>query len=488
MNSRFHWKIYLKDLGNGIRESILIFLVVFLASSLLSLSLFLFDNSYVEKQLVESIPIEYKISNKDLLLNPKKTVELNGNSENRALLENYRNYSEPFFSALNELCESGNIKSYSYNLVQIFFYYYEMAEDDDFVMGEFLLELYSIPSIEFIDDHQLEIISGNAEDIYRISNGIIVSSRQTINDADGRDRKVKVGDIIESEVSDRVTIEFEVVAIYKSVKRFDFSYGDDDSFINSDAGLILQSDMLALLDENPEIYYHIESGNPLFHCFNPIAVNAISFTCKDIESSKLFEKELEAFKHEMEVYAHSSRMPDYNIKIIYPEYESVLQSITRIRSIYILIFIAIALMLIFLFYSLISYCQNKRRREIFIYESLGKQRKKIYGWYAVLYLIVSVPASILGSIPGIYLSNAVNRSILDTSVKMQEELLKYSNNGRIIEVMNESLSFPLPSALRCLAVMLITVFIISIIIIFFGFITTRMILTDRSQNALRGGN
>ena len=145
-------------------------------------------------------------------------------------------------------------------------------------------------------------------------------------------------------------------------------------------------------------------------------------------------------------------------------------------------------MLVFLFYSLISYCQNKRRREIFIYESLGKQRKKIYGWYGVLYLIVSVPASILGSIPGIYLSNAVNRSILDTSVKMQEELLKYSNNGRIIEVMNESLSFPLPSMLQCLTVMLVTVFIISVIIIFFGFITTRMILKDRSQNALRGGN
>ena len=86
-------------------------------------------------------------------MNPKKTLKLSDNSENLPLLENYRNYSEPFFSALNELCESSNIKTYSYNLVQIFSYDNETL-DDGFVISVRYLELYSIPSIEFIDDHQ----------------------------------------------------------------------------------------------------------------------------------------------------------------------------------------------------------------------------------------------------------------------------------------------------------------------------------------------
>lgn len=489
-NNRFYLQIYLKDLTNNLKESIILFIVIVFASTLLSLTLFLFDNSYIEKQLLESIPIEYKISNRDLIINPKKTSNLSGNSDNDSMLENYKNYFETFILALEELCESKNIKSYEFNLVQNFMYDHKIDTEHSGLATEAKnLKLFSINSLDFIDDHHLEIVAGEVEDIYHVSNGIITSSRQLISDKDGENRKIEVGDQIQIDwIYGGKTIEFEVVAIYKSKKVFDFSYGEDDLFINSNGGLIMESDMLGLLYENPQIYYSAKLSNSPLYSFIPISVNAISFICRDIESSKLFEKELESFKHDMDMYSHSSRMPNYNIRIIYPEYTSVLNSIIRIRSIYILIFSAIVLMLVFLFYSLMSYCQNKRKKEIFIYESLGKQREKIYVWYIIFYLVIILPASFVGCAPGTYLSNLVNKSILDTSIRMEKELFRYSNNGRSIEIISNSLSFPLPSIMRVLGVSLICVTVIALFISFFCYITTRTILSDCSQNVLRGGD
>ena len=486
MNKKLYKEIYLKDFTNGIKENAIFFVSIIFASALISLSLFLLDNSFIQKQLVDSIPIEYRISNADLLLSPKEMMYFSNNAAYDNLLADYKDHFENFNIALNDICNEKSVETYKYNLVQSFYYDYD---PDDWSAK--CIRLFSMQSIDFVEDHLLEIIDGNVEDIYHTFNGVIVSSNQIVSDEEGQDRKARVGDIIHvNTLSDNSPIEFEVVAIYKSVKRFDFSYGEDDLFVNSDAGIMLESEMMNLLLDYPEIYYHLDgnSKSPFPFGYAPIAINSITFTCKDLEMSELFEKKLDVFKQDMSAYSYKNRIPDYNIVIIYPEYESALNSISRIRNIYILIFIAIIIMCYFLFYSLMSYCQNKRRREIFIYESLGKPKKKIYLWYIILYLLISIPASFFGSILGVYLSNVVNKNILDASVKMQMQLLRYSNNGKYSDIITDSMSFPMPSLLKTVSVIMISVIFVSATISIMCYITTKAVFLNRSRNVLRGGD
>jgi len=498
---RFHLSIYLKELLYNIKESLILFIVVIFASSLLSLSITLTDNSYIEKQLMDSILIEYKISNKDLLLCLKKTGKLAENSENNPLLERYKSYFENFYLGLQYLCQSNNLESYSYNLISnlsVSLLDFDKVNYDIQMIGTKTIEIYSdeittlttysIQSLDIIDKYNLKIIEGNADDIFQTENAVIVGSDFLFYDEEQEWRKIQIGDILHVFYPDqKESIDLEVVATYKSPNVFDFSYGEDDSFINNTGILILEEDMLEILADHPYLFYH-RKNDDVFGILSvqpPIALNAIAFICKDLKSSKLFEKELDLFKREMVIFCHNNCLNDYNIKIIYPEYKDVLNTLLGIRRIYILIFVAIAILLIFLFYSLLLYCQNKRVKEIFIYKSLGKQRNKIYQWYIWLYLLLSVPAALIGGISGILLSKIVNTNILETSVNMQTEMLRYSNGGRIVGDLN-TLSIPSLSLPRVCAVIVATLIAITTLVFTFIYIITKQILSEGSGRTLRG--
>ena len=221
--------------------------------------------------------------------------------------------------------------------------------------------------------------------------------------------------------------------------------------------------------------------------FTAITINAISFTCKDIASSDLFRNELVQFQKKLEGYRKENGYVDYGIKIIEPEYKAVFNSINRIKSIYLLIFAAIILMLTFLFYSLISYCQFKQKREIFIRFSLGQNKKDICVYYIILYILIAFPALVSGVIPGLELCRLLNKNFQNTSYQMMEELLRYSANGNYSHLSSGMNIVANPSMPIFVLVLIAgTLYILSLIIICAA-ITTSNVLSDHSQNNLRGG-
>ncbi len=457
-----------------------------MASALLSMTLFFSSGKDIENELVKSIPMDVKLSNTNVVGNLGSEIHATANAMT-IKDQVYADYYRQFVSLIKETTDGVDDITCNYNLdVNITA---DPITDDSEYSGQMpQFDMFGAQDPSYFDNHYIKVTAGNIDRLWTEENAIAVDPAIPIYYSSvSEPTYYHLGDTIyvDNESCGEADYEFTVVAEFESRKLF--AIGDYDEQYSY--GIITaNSTILDLMDLHPSLYGSItytpgERWNRHSRIFNVV------FTALDLEGYSKAKDTMKTIVRDM-TWQYSKLNPEDSagFTIIESDFFKILSSVTRIKGTYQMIFIAVFAMLLFLFYSMLSYSLHKREKEIFIYHSLGEKKGKIRTHYGLMYLIPSLLAGLLGILPGLLLSRLINTQILNSSKTLQAEFLRYSNNGALIENVKTPISLSFPSFSSVLLLSLLTLVIIALLVFLFSTIITSTILRKDRIKLLRGGN
>lgn len=435
----------------------IILLVFFFYSAILSLILYFSGTDTISGRLMDSIPIELAYRNSHYYGNRIDPNQQDDHFGTEA------EYFETYVDAMEALCADEALSYGSYNLTislraKNYFpvgrkrdtqadLYNEMERVEYELMGAgedgeqtsdgsladqlISTNLAGIRSLDFFDHNNIQILERT--EAPWSDRSVFVPDAAEILDEHGDYRKVRLGDQIEiyDAANDILYRTYTVDGIYRHLDKFDYSYGSDASFIytgalyvsNSGLGQILQT----LVQERTKLDERFQ-----LHGAEKPQIRSVVFQVGSYQDYPAFHQKMKAAADRLAAWAVSNVKPNPKLEIQEPRYLKLADSIRETASLYRAIFLAVDAMLLLLIGGLSWYLISRKKREIFVFYSIGMKKRQIAGHYCGYYVLLVLPAAILGTMLGYFLNLLLSIKIARDTVALQEELLRFSNNGQAV--------------------------------------------------------
>lgn len=413
-------------------------LIFLLHAAILSLVVYFSGSDTISDRLSQSIPIEpaYQDTNYFSMANQKERVY----SEKKELA-----YLKQMVACLDTLGADPCISYCNYHITASCYYLdrvYPYGIPKKFsntlvsTSGQYIVEerdavqsspLSGICTKAFFSHNNIPLLEDAGEPL--TASSAFVSDTTVVSEADGSYRKVRLGDKIEVYAGDpenQYHLHTCVVqGIYKHYSKFDYSYGRDATFVNPDGVLVSNLAMQEMIEKFASRTDQ-DDRQPLEVYLASIVFQVDSFQdYVDFRARMLTEAEkLDAW------CGGAGDVPPSHLEIQEPRYLKLADSIQKTASLYRTIFLAVDAMLLILIGGLSWYLISRKKKEIFVFYSIGMKKRQIAAHYCGYYVLLAIPAAILGAMLGYFLNLLLSIKIARDTVALQEELLRFSNNGQ----------------------------------------------------------
>ena len=424
-----------------------IFLLFLLHSAILSLIFYFSGSDTISERLSETIPLEAGFQNSNYF-------GKNYHGASSAEPEKVIPFLKQTVSTLEALADDPGVAYCNYQIGMQFYLdrvfpngvprrtvtdwasAAEMPEDDETSIrgnewedtGLRLVGLSGIRTKDFFAHNNIALLE--SADAPLTEESAYVPHSTVVRDEDGTYRPVRLGDQIEIydyNVAEPYRLHTCVVeGIYQYFSKFDYSYGKDPTFI--DLGSVFVSDTL-MLDLTQRSYAR--------NADDPENIAKIGVASMVIQTStpRAYEElraDMSTAAQALDAWCAQNDVPPAGLAIYEPRYLKMADSIQETASLYRAIFLAVDAMLLLLIGGLSWYLISRKKKELFVFYSIGMKKRQIAGHYCGYYVLLVLPAAILGAMLGYYLNLLLSIKIARDTVALQEELLRFSNNGQAV--------------------------------------------------------
>lgn len=457
-------RTFLKSYRAAGGASLLVVLVLLLCTSMLSLTSLFSGSSNLSDMLISSIPLEfaferthyfesyYSLEEGDFAKKSALEIRLpflasREKPEDEDLFPHHHTniakeeqLLEHFLSGLDKLAQDPAVKYASYNLhyalgikncaTEGYEPGYYVQEGSATRLGT--LHVYGISGFDFFAHNHISFVEVE-EDSFS-DNAAYISDQIRIRGEDGQMRPVQIGDRIDLESLGgwEQYGTFTVKGIYRSFRKFDYSYGADGSYLGTGAAMYLPNAALRQIHPMENTYVNVQFALPYVH--------TIVFDIKSIQDYDSFYEKLDSFVQEMEVYANELRGLPMKLEIQTPPYLKMAGTVGQTVHYYSLVMWIIDAMLLILSGGLIWYLLLGKRHEMFLLYSLGMSKLRISGRYLAYFLLPVLLTVLIGIAPGLLLNRILCTRIANQIFSMENELLRFSSSGnQILTAARESI-------------------------------------------------
>ena len=391
-------------------ESGILFVIVFFMTFSLSLLHFFGYNDSIESNIGNSLDLSYEINNTHIISNAKLT-ELNNSDDP---LE----YFNEFVSFIEDIGTHEDLEYFNYNIHLPF---RGQLDNEDKM---FSYDAFGVSNENYLENNHIELLDGRfltQEEIDQGARKVVVSDKQ-MTYKNGEYVNVEVGDKVYLNYFDQDSYEFEVIGIYKT-ENINFYFAQNDKFANSEGCLM----------SNKFIQDYVNK-NPIAADFQNLYINRIQYDVKEYDHFIQFEsylkERIEDFDEEMEELGEPKSYMFVNSN----NDSSILASVSRIKNIYLVIFICVFIIITIVLVSNVYYVLKKKTNEIGICYSLGESKLRITSRYVMAYMMLSIFAIVLGIIVGYYFSILLTDSMLNESIQLQANLARFTESFTLGEI------------------------------------------------------
>lgn len=326
---------------------------------------------------------------------------------------------------LDEINQSMEFDYYNYNIQDHFDY--SLFEDDSVKHGR----VFGVSHTQFLKMNQYELVAGrflSQDEIDEGKNGVVVSDEMKIMDH-GIERNVEIGDTLILKDEHDEKLQIEVIGIYQSTYQDYYLSQGKDAFINSNGMLVSNKLLYQYLNKKDDFDYDKTTLNW-----------KIWWVPSDDLAYSSYQKLIDEKIKDYAAFVLSDESLPYHIEYTDRGTLSILESISKAKTMYQLILLCAVFILSLLFFSVIYYILSKKIKEIEIYVSLGQSKKNIFLHYLLICLIIGVFASLCGMIVGYEVSLSLNQNLFRQNAELYNELVTLSDSLKWNQMISSSLS------------------------------------------------
>lgn len=400
-------------------ENLMFFVATFLLTVVITFLVFVNLNNNVQNDLINKLPLKYFITNTKFLDLPEDVLNKQDN-----YLKLYEDSIEEF-----KKTENDNLKV-TYNLV------YEN-------------NVFGISDLDFFKENGY---------VLEVDKKAFEENENALICLDGHEK-----DVLFSFFPD---VEFKIVGRYYN-KNDNFFKSYTSTFEKRESVFFVKNDfLLKKIKENKNLIDKLNIQNITFiardyNTYNSLD-NIISQLNKTLYKTCFKNKFFECSNLE-----YVSYFKDGQIKVFYSS-----------KDLYTYFFVVIFLILYFIIFSIIDYCQNSIRKEIFIQYSLGSNSFNIHFYYFLYYFIFVLLAILLGIMLGYFIFNIIENSL---NVSFRQLIERNIDKN----VFNDLYGFKHVN--KNILLSFILSFVMSVLSILISiFISTQKILHSKFNKELRG--
>ena len=432
---------YLKSYRHYRAATAIILLIFLFHSAALALIFYFTGRDTISNRLLESIPLETAYSNFNYFSNHYKGTR-----------PDFRKAGTTFIrlvEALNELGRDETLSCFSYNLTGHFLVAdcfpkqnvesanqmmpAASADAEPFLNYAFLA---GIQSADFFAQNNIRLLETTGEPLS--DETVYVPDTMVLRGEDGLFRPARLGDRVQvyrlgkqDHLGERT-----VAGIYEYCSKFDYSYGRDATFIELAELPLFVSNTSLFRYYRETIESHLQKwpgdseSPPLLETDEAPHIQSIVFRVGRFEDYPAFRARMKTVADELDTWCFQNGKHGVMLDVQEPRYLKMADSIRKTASLYRTIFLAVDAMLLILVGGLSWYLISRKKKEIFVFYSIGMKKRQIAAHYCGYYVTLALPAAILGAALGYALNLLLSIKIARDTVALQEELLGFSNNGQ----------------------------------------------------------
>ena len=425
--------------------------ILFLCTSILSMSLFFTGGNAIEKSLANAL---------DLTLSFKNTGYFASDYEG-TLFINYpelnQNLSKMFIDDLEELSSEDDLAYANYSLA--IDCYYQLQDKIPQSTA-----LYGLRDTSYLTRNNISLEGCTKEDL--IADTVILPFTD-------KERGIQINDpyfISDPKDSSKIIKELKVIGFYKDTR---WTSMNSDPISSHSPPITTNDTILTLLDSYPFFYGYYSQGNDYIY-LNKLQICNMEFTAKNINGYSRFIKRFNSFSMEenskfARTCSEGNAFDTLGLQTNVNTFGSILKSIERIKLIYNFIFISIWILLLLSLFSFLSFLQKKNAYDISVRRLLGETKKKTVFFYIRYYLFPSIPSLILGEPCGYMFASILSKFLYRNSLSIQNEMTKIT--GSTIHLDTNSMFSNISISRVFLISIVISLLMISIICIATGITT-----------------
>lgn len=388
-------------------------------------------------------------------------------------------YFNTIKDGMRELGQSGDVSYYNFNIITAVTAPGLKRLPGADLPGSSVSMLESVFGIEdfrFFEINDIGFESCGPEELTEDS--LFVPAGAQIRLSDGTLRPVQMGDKVElSNPGGSKSHTFTVQGIYKNDFRFDYSFGFDDRFINT-SGIVVS---------NISIEKYLFDGNDETTLMST-QINHPVYRLSHYSRIASFEEKMEQFARDMKSYAKNNGLNAPQLKIQQTEALKSLGGIKGVAGLYSGVFAAVELMLIVLLSGFLYYLTSKKKREMFIYCSLGEGKAAVGLRNSMFFGMAGAVGALIGCIPGYFLCRMLSNAVARNSLRIQSELLRYSYYGRTMIKTLDQIEISELDAGTVVKYVLFTVLLTLVITAVIAFISTFVLMRGNVRENIGGGD
>jgi len=365
-------------------------------------------NDSIESNIGNSLNLSYEINNIHIISKAKMTELKQANDPFE--------YFSQFTDFIEDIGTHEDLEYFNYN---IHFPFYGSIND-----ALLSFDSYGVSNENYLKNNKIELKEGRFLTQDEINNGahkIVVSDQQTTY-RNNEYVPAQVGEKILIHYDDSEFYEFEIIGIYES-KSINFYFAQNDKFVNSNACLISNEFIKEFVNDNLASYD-----------YESVYINRIQYDIEKYDHFIQFESYLKDRIKEFDKEKEELGEPLSYMFVNSNNDTSILASVSRIKGIYLVVFVCVFVIISIVLIFNIYYVLKKKTNEIGICYSLGESKLRIISRYVLAYMLLSVFAIVLGIIFGYYFSILLTDSMLNESIRLQADLSRFTKTFTIGEI------------------------------------------------------
>ena len=462
---------------------LMVFLFV-VQAAVLSMMIMFSGGDRITETLAKTVHLDLAYSN-DFLASPHYVPDMDSDPYKGVYEfverdpEGYYSYFKTIKDGLRELGQGSDVSYYNFNIITMMKApgFKRLPGSDQSEYSEYILEpVYGIEDFRFFEVNDIGFESCSLEELTEDS--LFVPSGAQIRLSDGTLRPVQLADRVELiNPSGSKSHTFTVQGIYSNDFRFDYSYGFDDSFINS-SGLVVSNASIE------KYLYDDQDRTALL----TTQINHPVYRLSHYSRLESFESKMDQFASDLQTFAKNR---GYNAPHLAVQQSGTLKTLGSIKgaaALYSGVFTAVELMLIVLLSGFLYYLTSKKKREMFIYYSLGEGKAAVGLRNSMYFGMAGVAGALIGCIPGYFLCRMLSNAVARNSLKIQSELLRYSYYGRTMIKTLDQIEISELDAGTVVKYVLFTVLLTLVITAVIAFISTFVLMRGNVRENIGGGD
>ena len=336
--------------------------------------------------------------------------------------------------------------------------------------------VFGIESFQFFEVNDIGFESFSSVELTEDS--LFVPSGAQIRLPDGSLRPAELGDSVEiTNPSGSRSHIFTIQGIYSNDFRFDYSYGFDDSFINSSGIVVSNRSIEKLLFDAQDMI-----------TLRTTRLNHPVYRLSNYSRLYSFESRMDQFASDLQAFARSN---GYNAPHLAEQQSGALKALGNVRGaagLYNGIFAVVELMLIALLSGFLYYLVSKKKREMFIYYSLVEGKAAVGLRNSMFFGMAGAVGALIGCIPGYFLCRMLSNAVARNSLRIQSELLRYSYYGRTMIKTLDQIEISELDAGTVVKYVVFTIMLTLVITAVIVFISTFVLMRGNVRENIGGGD